>query len=134
MFPSLFSSENVKIVRGAINSRCSDCIDAYQELFLHFATGQLSIDELLNVSLKEVGQSPLYDALNNEMYQKRFEDILMSVVMTNNLASRKLAWLIKSVYPDSKNGFLGVCNFEGINPSSWIPELALKECSEKIQT
>nr|CDS33396.2 hypothetical transcript [Hymenolepis microstoma] len=40
-------------------------------------------------------EKSLPTALNNEIYQKRFEDILMSIVMTNNLASRRRAWLIK---------------------------------------
>uniref|UniRef100_A0A0R3T078 Cytochrome P450 n=1 Tax=Rodentolepis nana TaxID=102285 RepID=A0A0R3T078_RODNA len=69
----------------------------------------------LDTSMEEMGKSVkkcmnfanvllmLYDffgtsfsgALNNEKLQKRFDEIIISIIPINNLASRKLAWLMK---------------------------------------
>ncbi|VDO15964.1 unnamed protein product, partial [Rodentolepis nana] len=109
-------SENVKIIKEAINTESSRCIDAYQALLRHYATGKLSIDKLLDTSMKEMGESvkkcmnfanvllmlhdffgtPFSGVLNNEKFQKRLEEILIFMIAINNLASRKLAWLVKS--------------------------------------
>ncbi|KAM3184565.1 hypothetical protein ACTXT7_008111 [Hymenolepis weldensis] len=42
---------------------------------------------------------------------------------TNNIASQKLGWFIKSIYPDSNNHLIKSPKFEGIQMSSWIPEM-----------
>ncbi|VDO00597.1 unnamed protein product [Rodentolepis nana] len=150
---SWYDSENVKIVKEAINTKSSNCIDAYQALLRHCATGRLSFAELLDASMKEMGESVkkcmnfanvllmLYDffgtsfsdALNNEKLQKRFEEILISMIPINNLASRKLAWLMKSIFPKSESGLLGLCHLEGINLSSWIPELSAADLNRLLR-
>ncbi|VUZ43128.1 unnamed protein product [Hymenolepis diminuta] len=135
-------NEAGRSLKEAIHSKCR--IKTYYELLGFYATGQVTVKDLLTACSKEIGESTVKsmnfvnvmlmfynccgtmfsDALNKVEYQEKLMQVLHSLTYTNNIASQKLGWFIKSIYPDSNSHLIQSLKFEGIQMSSWIPEMS----------